>query len=87
MSSKTAIVLVVFAFFTILSTFIGLYEQSTYYTIQASSDDVNQGALNFLPAIIQGYKDLPVALNLIIFGSIAIMMTWLVIGSLPTMNG
>jgi len=86
--SKTGVVLFVMVFFFGLSAFIGAYEQATYYDIvDTGTDSVNAGGINFFPAIIQGYKDLPTAVNLIIFGSLGVMMTWLVISSLPTASG
>jgi len=87
-SEKAIIIFFIVVFFFTLSTFIGLYEQYTFYDIENSGEnEITAGAISFLPAVVQGYKDLPIAINLIIFGSLGIMLTWLVIGSLPTMNG
>jgi len=87
-SEKAIIVFFLVVFFFTLSVFIGMWEQATYETIETTGEDsISGGSLNFLPAVVQGYKDLPVAINLIIFGSLGILITWLIFGSLPTMNG
>lgn len=86
--SKTGVVLVVFAFFIITSTLIGLYTQDTYREVETTGQvDVNKATLNFFPAVIKGYKDLPQELNYIIFGVLGITLLWVVVSSLPTFSG
>jgi hypothetical protein len=46
-----------------------------------------QGKLSFLGMIISGISDLPLWVNLIIFGSFAILVGWIIISSLPLWNG
>jgi len=87
-SEKAIIVFFLVVFFFTLSTFIGMWEQATYEDIDVTGETTyGSGSLNFFPAVIQGYSSLPIAINLIIFGSLGIMIAWLIFGSLPTMNG
>jgi len=86
--SKTGVVLWVLVFFSVLSVFIGLYEQHTFYELEdTGKESVSAGTINFLPAVVQGYKDLPTAFNVVIFGSLGVMLSWLVVSSLPTFSG
>lgn len=86
--SKTGILTGVLLFYAILSVMIGLYTQSTYIQIDDTSVNANTGAINFLPAIITGYAQLPTALNVILFGTLLTIVSWIVITSIiPTANG
>lgn len=84
--SKTGVLAGIILFYSILSVFIGLFasEQQIYLnddTVQAS------GSTSFLGNIVSGYKELPTALNLIIFGSLISILGWIAISSLPTIDG
>ena len=84
--SKTGVLMGVILFYSILSVFIGMFasEQSIYL-----NDDTEPatGLTSFFGNIVSGYKELPNALNLVIFGSLLTIIGWIAISSLPTVNG
>jgi len=88
--SKTGVLFGILLFFTILSTFVGIYGQSVNEELEATGElevDVinNRG---FFSNIITGYADLPPAFNLILFGSLGTILLWIAVTSLiPTLDG
>lgn len=53
--------------------------------------DVSQvqttGFWDFIGNIITGIGDIPLAINIILFGSLVTILTWITVSSLPTFNG
>ena len=86
--SKTGVVLWVLVFFTVLSIVIGAYEQITYEEITVTGEVDKDAKINFFPAIIEGYKELPIFLNTIIFGILSSLVLWVVLSTFfPTGSG
>lgn len=52
-----------------------------------NSQAVGESKLSFLGMVISGISELPVWLNFILFGSLVIIVGWLIITSLPFWNG
>lgn len=86
--SKTGVILFVILFFTMLSTFIGLYEGWSDEQIAVTGEsEVSLGGDSFFKNVIQGYASLPASLNAIIFGTLGLLIVWLIYSSLPTIDG
>jgi hypothetical protein len=86
--SKTGILLIVIVFYAVLITLIGYINSYYAQTINPDTADATTNTeLNFLGMIITGISELPVWINFILFGSLTIIVGWLIITSLPLWNG
>ena len=88
--SKTGVLVTILLFFVLLSTIVGLYKSSngeTYTEIDGTEISVGEN-YGFSKNIILGYAELPVALNVIIFGILGTTLLFIGVTSLvPTLNG
>lgn len=51
------------------------------------STNYNNEQIGFLPAVVEGYKELPTTINVIIFGTLSAVIGWIVITTfIPTVN-
>jgi hypothetical protein len=90
--SKSAIVFIFIIFYAILTVFVGLI--SNYFGIVSGVTTASTtctwwgcDVLDVLGNIITGYAILPVWLNIILFGTMTITLTFIIVTSLPTFNG
>lgn len=86
--SKTGVVLFIVLFFITLSTLVGAYEKWSNTQLNPTGEkDVNIGGDSFIHNVVNGYAELPTALNVIIFSTLGVLIAWVVFSSLPTING
>lgn len=86
--SKTGILFVVIIFYAVTITFIGYI--NGYYNTSIVAEQVpmsDRTELSFFQMVIDGISDLPIWINFILFGSLVIIIGWIVVSSLPLWNG
>lgn len=86
--TKTGILFVVIIFYVVIITFIGYINAYFNYDTAINQDNVNNsGFFSFLGLVITGIVGLPVWINTILFGSLTLILSWIILSSLPTFNG
>jgi len=84
MESKTGIVLGFSVFYAIIITLLGFYGG----TFDNSNNTVQNGTgLASTWNIVAGIETIPTWMNVVLFGSMLIAITWLITSSLPTLSG
>ena len=93
MANKSELVLFLILFYVILSVIIGFISNSVNSNLadvssdfDSTSQNIDKGVFTFSD-IITGYTSLPFWANLIIFGTFITLLTWIIVSSLPTING
>lgn len=69
---------------------MGLIGATINNTITEETTVINERGLTNLPIInnvVTGYKELPTAVNVVLFGSLIFIIGWIIVSSLPTLNG
>ena len=84
--SKTGVLMGVILFYSILSVFIGMFATEQQVFLDGDTQP-STGLTSFFGNIVTGYKELPNAINLVIFGSLLTIIGWIAVSSLPTVNG
>jgi uncharacterized membrane protein YhdT len=86
--TKTGILFTVLVFYGVLFIIIGFYYGDTGRVSQISSTTAGGGTFfSFIGQIISGIVGLPWWVNSIIFTPLIIMIGWIIVSSLPTLNG
>ena len=84
MESKTGIVLGFSIFYAIIIVLLGFYG-GTFG--DSGSTETTESGIGFSWNLIEGISLLPLWINTVLFGSLIIVATWLIISSLPTLSG
>lgn len=86
--TKTGILIVIITFYAVLYIFTGYASAYFNSDITLEETDVNNtNFFDFIGFVISGITEIPIWLNSIIFGSLILIITWILVSSLPTFNG
>jgi len=87
MATKTEIVLFLVLWLAIVSTMFSLLGTLLNQDLGVSEKNEGSKFFNFDLNIITGINIMPVWFNSIVFGSLGVLITWLIVSSAPTING
>lgn len=86
--SKTGILFTIIVFYAVVFVLVGYINTYFYSDATIEQDDINtSNFFGFLGNVITGISNLPLWLNTILFGSLIIIIGWIIFSSLPTFNG
>ena len=89
-NTKTELLFIFLMFYTILTVIMAFIGGTVNADLQAETSDLSGESSifkNIFTNIVSGYGILPWWVNLIVFSVPVIVLLWIIISSLPTMNG
>ena len=86
MQSKTQILAFILLFYTVLTIYMGFIGSTINTNLDADYGEANNKLMS-IDNIISGYSLLPVWINTIIFSTFILVLTFIIVTSLPTFNG
>ncbi|HUS48825.1 MAG TPA: hypothetical protein VMZ91_01560 [Candidatus Paceibacterota bacterium] len=85
--TKSGIVFTLVLFYTCVFIFIGAIYSTEIIDSTDNPTGFSQFGGGFFGNIILGINDMPIWLNAIVFTPLVILLSWVVISSLPLING